>query len=64
MCEVLMRFEAAEISFFRKYVLNTVCCALQQWLFSVFYDENNHLLMQCEVLHLCLKVTVVIRVYE
>lgn len=59
-----MPFEAAEISFFRKYVLNAVCCALQQWLFSAFYDEKNHVLMQCEVLFLCLKVTVVIRVYE
>jgi hypothetical protein len=44
--------------------LNAVCCALQQWLFSAFYDEKYHVLMQCEVLHLCLKVTVVIRVYE
>jgi hypothetical protein len=64
MCQVLMPFEAAEISFFRKYVLNAVCYALQQWLFSAFYEEKNRVLMQCEVLHLCLKITVVIRIYE
>jgi hypothetical protein len=64
MSQVLMPFEAAKISFFRNNVLNAACCALQQWLFSAFYDEKNHVLMQCEVLHLCFKVTVVIRVYE
>jgi hypothetical protein len=47
MSQVLMPFEAAKIPFFRKYVLNTACCALQQWLFSAFCDEKNHVLMQC-----------------
>lgn len=61
MCQVLMPFEAAEISFFKKYVLNAVCCALQQWLLSAFYDEKNR---AYAVLHLCLKVTLVIGVYE